>query len=51
MQMPNENIDTTMFAPCGMNCKVCYKHCYHTQSHVLFEQAASRKEALIVTKI
>ena len=18
-----------MFAPCGMNCKVCYKHCYH----------------------
>jgi len=29
MQMPNENIDTTMFASCGMNCKVCYKHCYH----------------------
>ena len=18
-----------MFAPCGMNCLVCYKHCYH----------------------
>ena len=18
-----------MFAPCGMNCMVCYKHCYH----------------------
>ncbi len=29
MQMPNKNIDTTMFAPCGMNCKVCYKHCYY----------------------
>lgn len=28
MKMP-ENIDTIMFAPCGMNCKVCYKHCYH----------------------
>lgn len=23
------NIETIMFAPCGMNCKVCYKHCYH----------------------
>ena len=21
--------DGTMFAPCGMNCLVCYKHCYH----------------------
>ncbi len=29
MKMPAENIDTVMFAPCGMNCKVCYKHCYH----------------------
>ncbi|WP_138341490.1 DUF3795 domain-containing protein [[Clostridium] symbiosum] len=29
MKMPQENIDTTMFAPCGMNCMVCYKHCYH----------------------
>ena len=29
MKMPNENIDTDMFAPCGMNCKVCYQHCYH----------------------
>lgn len=29
MKMPNGNIDTRMFAPCGMNCKVCYKHCYH----------------------
>lgn len=26
MKMP-EKIDTEMFAPCGMNCKVCYKHC------------------------
>ena len=29
MKMPKENIDSIMFAPCGMNCKVCYKHCYH----------------------
>ena len=29
MQMPKEKIDTTMFAPCGMNCMVCYKHCFH----------------------
>lgn len=29
MKMPAEPIDAVMFAPCGMNCKVCYKHCYH----------------------
>lgn len=29
MKMPNEGIDPIMFAPCGMNCMVCYKHCYH----------------------
>lgn len=29
MKMPTEKIDTAMFAPCGMNCLVCYKHCYH----------------------
>lgn len=28
MKMP-ESIETIMFAPYGMNCKVCYKHCYH----------------------
>ena len=28
MKMP-ENIDVKLFAPCGMNCMVCYKHCYH----------------------
>lgn len=28
MKMP-DTIDTAMFAPCGMNCMVCYKHCYH----------------------
>ncbi|RDU24592.1 DUF3795 domain-containing protein [Anaerosacchariphilus polymeriproducens] len=28
MKMP-DIIETTMFAPCGMNCLVCYKHCYH----------------------
>jgi len=27
MEMPMK-IDTKMFAPCGMNCMVCYKHCY-----------------------
>lgn len=29
MKMTNNDIDINMFAPCGMNCKVCYKHCYH----------------------
>lgn len=29
MKMNDNDIDTVMFAPCGMNCKVCYKHCYH----------------------
>ena len=29
MKMPTEKIDTAMFASCGMNCLVCYKHCYH----------------------
>ena len=29
MKMPTENINKGMFAPCGMNCMVCYKHCYH----------------------
>lgn len=28
MKMP-EYIDSEMFAPCGMNCLVCYRHCYH----------------------
>lgn len=28
MKMP-ENVEAIMFAPCGMNCLVCYKHCYH----------------------
>lgn len=27
MKMP-KNISGNMFAPCGMNCTVCYKHCY-----------------------
>lgn len=29
MKMPSKEIDPVMFAPCGMNCMVCYKHCYH----------------------
>ena len=29
MKMPKEKMDISMFAPCRMNCKVCYKHCYH----------------------
>lgn len=27
MNMPPK-IDTSFFAPCGMNCLVCYKHCF-----------------------
>lgn len=27
MKMPSA-IDNDMFAPCGINCMVCYKHCY-----------------------
>lgn len=27
MKMPLK-IESLMFAPCGMNCMVCYKHCY-----------------------
>lgn len=29
MKMPEEKLNEKMFAPCGMNCTVCYKHCYH----------------------
>lgn len=29
MKMNDNDIESVMFAPCGMNCKVCYKHCYH----------------------
>ncbi len=29
MKMPDEAIGTVMFAPCGMNCLVCYQHCNH----------------------
>ena len=31
MKMP-EKIDISMFAPCGMNCEVCYKHCYNKKT-------------------
>lgn len=31
MKMP-EKIESAMFAPCGMDCMVCYKHCYHKKS-------------------
>ncbi|MDF2474136.1 MAG: hypothetical protein K0R21_1918 [Anaerocolumna sp.] len=31
MKMP-DIIDISMFAPCGMNCMVCYKHCYRKNS-------------------
>lgn len=31
MRMP-EKIEPAMFAPCGMNCMVCYKHCYHKKA-------------------
>ncbi len=29
MKMPKEGIKTDLFAPCGMNCGVCYRHCLH----------------------
>ena len=29
MKMPIEELDPFLFAPCGMNCMVCYRHCYH----------------------
>lgn len=29
MRMPDSPIESDMFAPCGMNCLVCYKHCDH----------------------
>lgn len=29
MRMPEGEIETGLFAPCGMNCMVCYKHCAH----------------------
>ena len=29
MKMPEGPIDGRLFAPCGMNCLVCYKHCAH----------------------
>ncbi len=31
MRMP-DTIPTTMFAPCGMNCMVCYRHCVSKKS-------------------
>lgn len=32
IKMPREKMDTIIFAPCGMNCKVCYMHCYHKKT-------------------
>ena len=29
MKMPDGGIAPLMFASCGMNCMVCYKHCCH----------------------
>lgn len=29
MKMPAGPLDPALFAPCGMNCLVCYKHCAH----------------------
>ena len=29
MKMPSGPIDPNLFAPCGMNCLVCYRHCFH----------------------
>ena len=39
MKMKQENTDIHMFAPCGMNCIVCYKHCCpNNRVLVLLEQ-------------
>lgn len=27
MKMSSESLDTTLFAPCGINCMVCSRHC------------------------
>lgn len=32
MKMSEEKLDDIMFAPCGMNCLVCYKHCHHKKT-------------------
>ena len=29
MKMPQEELEPILFAPCGMNCLVCYRHCDH----------------------
>lgn len=29
MKMPIDDLDARLFAPCGMNCLVCYKYCNH----------------------
>lgn len=29
MKMPKDGIEPALFAPCGMNCAVCYRHCDH----------------------
>ena len=29
MRMPEGEADSRFFAPCGMNCLVCYRHCRH----------------------
>lgn len=29
MKMPAGPLNPALFAPCGMNCLVCYKHCAH----------------------
>lgn len=42
MKMP-EIIATSMFAPCGMNCMVCYKHCYHKKPCAGCLQSDTRK--------
>ena len=47
MKMPKDNIDTVMFAPCGMNCLVCYKHCRHKKfMRWLFQQRCGQAGAL-----
>lgn len=34
MKMPKDPIGTELFAPCGMNCMVSYRHCHHNKPYI-----------------
>ena len=43
MKMPKENMDINMFAPCGMNCMVCYKPVSYTHLDVYKRQVQDKE--------